>query len=220
MTELASWDEEDFVAGWVGEDVLGDMLRLPRQISAALVGASGLAVEHVVDLGSGHGPYLELLLQALPNARGTWVDSSPPMEPLGREALAGFGDRVSFVLGDIEDLASLGLGRAQVIVSSRAIHHFSHESIRGLYRDAYELLTDGGWFFNLDHFGAPPGWKDRYRAIRDQFTGSRTRPLRGHREPFELTLPETQVRWLRELGFDVDVPWRTFFTALLAARKP
>jgi SAM-dependent methyltransferase len=216
---LASWHERDFVAGWVGEDVLADLLELPRRISAALVGASGVRVEHVVDLGSGHGPYLELLLDAFPKARGTWVDSSPPMQPLGRESLARFGDRVTYVLGDIEDLGGLGLDRAQLIVSSRAIHHFSHDSIRGLYRAAHDLLTDGGWFFNLDHFGAPSDWKERYRAIRDQFTGKRAHALRDHREPFELTLPDTQLEWLREAGFDADIPWRTFFTALLAARK-
>jgi SAM-dependent methyltransferase len=217
--ELASWKEGTYVADWVGDDVLADLLELPRRISAALVDASGAEVEHVVDLGSGHGPYLELLLDTFPQARGTWVDSSAPMEPLAREALERFGDRISYVLGDIEDLPSLGLGRAQLIVSSRAIHHFSHDSIRGLYGAAFDVLTDEGWFFNLDHFGTPSDWKKRYRAIRDRFTGRRKEQLRPHREPFELTVPETQIAWLREVGFDADIPWRTFFTALLAARK-
>jgi SAM-dependent methyltransferase len=217
--ELASWKEGAYVADWVGDDVLADLLALPRRISAALVEASGIEVEHVVDLGSGHGPYLTLLLETFPQARGTWVDSSPPMEPLARESLSGFGDRVSYVLGDIEDLPALGLDPAQVIVSSRAIHHFSHDSIRRLYRAAYAGLTDEGWFFNLDHFGTPSDWKGRYRAIRDRFTGPRKERLRPHREPFELTVPETQIQWLRDAGFDADLPWRTFFTALLAARK-
>ena len=217
--ELASWKEGTYVADWVGDDVLADLLVLPRRISVALVDASGIEVGHVVDLGSGHGPYLQLLLETFPDARGTWLDSSPAMEPLGRESLSAFGDRVSFVLGDIEDFAALELDPAQVIVSSRAIHHFSHDSIRGLYRAAYDGLTEEGWFFNLDHFGTPSDWKRRYRAIRDRFTGPRKEPLRPHREPFELTVPETQIQWLREAGFDADIPWRTFFTALLAARK-
>ncbi len=217
--DAASWKEGSYVADWVGDDVLADLLALPRSISAALVDSSGIAVEHVVDLGSGHGPYLELLLDAFPQARGTWVDSSPPMEPLARERLARFDGRVSYVLGDIEEVRGLGLDPAQVIVSSRAIHHFSHESIQRLYCGAYGLLTAEGWFFNLDHFGTPSDWKRRYRAIRDRFTSPRKEPLRPHREPFELTVPETQVEWLRAAGFDADIPWRTFFTALLAARK-
>jgi len=216
---LGSWCSEDFVADWLGEDVLADLLQTPRQISAALVGDSKIAVEHIVDLGSGHGPYLELLLKTFPKARGTWVDSSEAMEKAGRERLSQFGDRVGYVVGDIERLGNLGLEPSQVVVSSRAIHHFSHDNIRTLYRSAYELLTAGGWFFNLDHFGAPSDWKARYRAIRGQFTGVRTRQLPSHREPFELTLPEEQIGWLREAGFDADMPWRTFFTALLAARK-
>ena len=156
--ELASWKEGSYVADWVGDDVLADLLALPRKISAALIDASGINVEHVVDLGSGHGPYLALLLDAFPHARGTWVDSSPPMEPLARDSLARFGDRISYVLGDVENIAGLGLDEAQVIVSSRAIHHFSHDSIRRVYREAYDLLTDEGWFFNLDHFGTPSDW--------------------------------------------------------------
>jgi trans-aconitate methyltransferase len=217
--ELASWKEGAYVADWVGDDVLADLLELPRRISAALVEASEVDVQHVVDLGSGHGPYLELLLDTFPQARGTWVDSSPPMEPLARESLARFGERVSYMLGDIEDLPSLRLGRAQLIVSSRAIHHFSHDSIRRLYGAAFDVLTAEGWFFNLDHFGTPSDWKRRYRAIRNRFTGPRKEQLRRHREPFELTVPETQIGWLRDIGFDADIPWRTFFTALLAARK-
>jgi trans-aconitate methyltransferase len=216
---LGSWHSGDYVAAWAGEDVLADMLLLPRQISAALVGASGVDVAHVVDLGAGPGPYLDLLLDTFPRARGTWVDSSEAMEPLGREQLARFGDRVDFVLGDVEEIGGLGLDEAQIVVSSRAIHHFSHDSIRSVYRGAYDLLGDGGWFFNLDHFGTTGNWKERYRTIRDQFTGGRTTKLEAHREPFELTEPEEQIRWLRDIGFEADIPWRTFFTALLAARK-
>ncbi len=217
---LGSWHSGRYVAAWVGEDVLADVLELPRRISVALVGTSGLDVEHVIDLGSGHGPYLELLLDAFPDARGTWVDSSGAMLPLARESLARFGDRVEYVLGDVEhELPGLALERAQVVVSSRAIHHFSHEAIRTVYRTSYELLTDGGWFFNLDHFGAPPGWKARYRSVRDEITGPRRTPLEAHREPYPLTAPEVQLGWLREVGFDADVPWRAFFSALLAGRK-
>src|SRR5215217_6120013 len=107
--EVASWQEGEYVADWVGDDVLADLLSLPRKISAALVEASGVRVEHVVDLGSGHGPYLALLLEAFSQARGTWVDSSPPMEPLARENLSRFGERVEYVLGNIEQLGGLGL---------------------------------------------------------------------------------------------------------------
>jgi trans-aconitate methyltransferase len=217
--QLESWQSRSYALQWAGDDVLADLLELPRQISAALVADAGVAVEHVVDLGSGHGPYLELFLRTFSDARGTWVDASDAMRDLAQARLAEFGGRVTYVLGDIEQVLSLGLDPAQVILSSRAIHHFSHESIRNVYRSAHDLLTDEGWFFNLDHFGTVSDWKRRYRAIRDRFTGPRKEALQPHREPFELTVPETQIGWLRDAGFDADIPWRTFFTALLAARK-
>ncbi len=92
--QLGSWHEQSYVAQWADDDVVADMLDLPRKISAALVADDGVDVEHVIDLGSGHGPYLALFLRTFPGARGTWVDSSEPMLDLARERLAEFGDRI------------------------------------------------------------------------------------------------------------------------------
>src|SRR6266545_2113409 len=94
---LGSWQSQEYVTEWVGDDVLADLLTLPRRISAALVADSGLKVTRVADLGSGHGPYLELLLDAFPQAAGTWVDSSAAMLEQARARLAGFGDRIEYM---------------------------------------------------------------------------------------------------------------------------
>src|SRR5919204_3560209 len=184
--QLGSWHSAEYVAEWVGDDVIADMLSLPRKISAALVVDSGIRVEHVIDLGSGHGPYLALFLRTFPQARGTWVDFSEAMEELAREELAEFGDRVRYVVGDVEKLAELDLEPAQVVVSSRALHHFSPESLAGVYRAAAELVTPGGFVFNLDHVGAPGDWEQVYRRVRDQFTGPRKKPLTPHRHDYPL----------------------------------
>ena len=56
--QLESWHSGSYAAQWAGEDVISNMLELPRQLSAAIVGDSGIEVEHVVDLGSGPGAYL------------------------------------------------------------------------------------------------------------------------------------------------------------------
>ena len=217
---LESWHSAGYVAEWVGDDVIADMLELPRRISAALVADAGLEVTHVVDLGSGHGPYLELFLRAFPNARGTWVDSSEAMEEQARERLAPLSERVRFVLADVEQLDGAGLDRADVVLSSRVLHHFSPESLQRVYRAAHELLTEGGFLFNLDHVGAPGDWEQRYRRIRSQFTGARKKTLAPHRHDYPLTEAADQLEWLERAGFaSADVPWRTFYTALLAARK-
>ncbi len=86
---IPSWRSQSFVAEWAGEDVLADMLALPRRISAAIVADSGSTPTHVVDVGSGPGSYLRIFLNAFPYARGTWTDTSPPMEPLGRSVTRG-----------------------------------------------------------------------------------------------------------------------------------
>jgi len=54
--QLGSWHSADYVAEWAGDDVIADMLSLPRKLSAALVVDAQIPVEHVIDLGSGHGP--------------------------------------------------------------------------------------------------------------------------------------------------------------------
>ncbi len=217
--QLESWESSDYVAEWVGDDVLADMLDLPRKISAALVGDSGLRVTHVIDLGSGHGPYLELFLRTFPDARGTWVDSSPAMEEHARERLAAYSDRVGYVNADVERLDGAELEPAEVVVTSRVLHHFSPASLQRVYRAARELLGDEGFFFNLDHVGAGGDWEKRYRRIRQQFTGARKKPLAPHRHDYPLAAVEDHLAWMALAGFETaDVPWRTFYTALLAAR--
>ena len=116
---LESWHSASYAARWAGEDVIADLLELPRRMSTALVADAGIEVEHVVDLGSGPGVFLDLFLQAFPSARGTWVDSSEAMLELGREHLdERLGDRVTYVLHDVERLDEAGIGPAQVVVSS------------------------------------------------------------------------------------------------------
>ena len=223
MTEasLKAWRSESFVADWAGEDVVADMLTLPRRISAAIVADSGSAPTHVVDVGSGPGGYLRVFLSTFPQARGTWTDTSPPMEVLGRAGLAEFGQRVTYRLGDAEHLAGIGLEPADVIVTSRMLHHFRAESLQRFYCDAFALLVPGGFLFNLDHFSSPPGWEARYRRIRGQFAGARKKELANHRHEDTMLPLAENLAWIEAAGFEPpDTPWRTFFTALVAAQKP
>jgi tRNA (cmo5U34)-methyltransferase len=219
--QLRSWSSEEFVSEWVGGDVVARMLELPRQISTALVADAELQVRHVVDLGSGPGAYLEAFLQAFPAATGTWIDSSESMEPIARERLAGFGDRVAYRLAGVEELEGLALGPASVIVTSRVVHHLSPEAIQALYRSAFDLIEPGGFFFNLDHYGSPAGWEPRYRRIRKTFLAARDKQIAPHRHDHPFSQVPAHLNWLDEAGFEApDVPWRTFYTALLAGRRP
>lgn len=217
---MGSWESAEYVGQWLGEDVIADMLALPRAISVALVEDAGIDVAHVVDLGSGHGPYLELFLDAFPQARGTWVDVSEPMRDEARGRLARFGDRVTYVLTDVEQLGRVEIAPASVVVSSRALHHLSHEALAELYRVVGSLVEPGGFVFNLDHVGAPGDLEQAYRRIRGRFTGERKQTLKPHRHDYPLARADEHAAWMETGGFEhADVPWRTLYTALIAARR-
>jgi SAM-dependent methyltransferase len=220
--QLESWHSAVYAAQWAREDVVANMLELPRRISLALVADSGLEVEHVVDLGSGPGTYLELFLEAFPTARGTWVDSSEAMLELGRQNLdERFGERIRYVVHDVERLEQAELAPAQVVLSSRALHHFSHESLAHVYRAIHDLVAPGGFAVNLDHVGAPGEWEQAYRRIRGQFTGRRKQKIGAHRHDYPLAPAEAHAGWLADAGFEApDTPWRMLYTALIVARKP
>jgi ubiquinone/menaquinone biosynthesis C-methylase UbiE len=219
-TEMGSWTSAEYVGQWLGEDVVAELLNLPRAISVALVEDAGIDVSHVVDLGSGHGPYLELFLDAFPQARGTWVDVSGPMRDEARERLGRFGDRVTYVLTDVQELAAAGIEPASVVVSSRALHHLSAEALAEVYRVVGEIVEPGGFVFNLDHVGAPGDLEQAYRRVRGRFTGERKKELRPHRHDYPLARADEHAAWMEAGGFEhADIPWRTLYTALIAARR-
>ena len=217
--QLGTWQSADYVSRWADDDVLARVLETPRRISLALLADAGAGVRHVVDLGAGEGPYLADCLRAYPEARGTWLDSSEPMLERARESLAELGDRVTFVVASADELPGAGIEPADVVVSSRALHHLTPDALARTYSEVRVLLANGGWFFNLDHVGAEGDWEQRYRRIREQFTGRRRRELQPHREDEPLQAVGDHVRYLEHAGFRfVDVPWRLLYTALLAAR--
>jgi SAM-dependent methyltransferase len=218
--QLGSWHSAEYAAQWAVDDVLDDMLDLPRKLSAALVADSGLEVEHVIDLGSGTGPYLELFLGTFPEARGTWIDLNGEMRELSKERLGPFGERVGYRLADLEQPERLELEPAQVVVTSRVLHHFSPDSLARLYRRLFDVVTPGGFLFNLDHIGPAGDWEQRYRRIRSQFVGKRKEALKPHRHDYPLAATELHAQLMADAGFEQpDVPWRMFYTALIAARR-
>jgi hypothetical protein len=89
-----------------------------------------------------------------------------------------------------------------------------------VYCASHDLLAPGGFLFDLDHVGTPGDWEQRYRRIRDRFTGARTRPLKPHRHDFPLRRLDDRLADAADAGFDApDAPWRTLYTALIVARR-
>jgi tRNA (cmo5U34)-methyltransferase len=166
----------------------------------------------ILDLGSGDGRLLGLLLLACPAARGVAVEFSPPMLGRLRGRFGGDG-RVQVVEHDLE-WPLPALGTFDLVASSFAIHHLPHARKRELYQEVWAVLGPGGVFCNLEHVASPSA---RLHARFLDALG--TAP--GEEDPSNQLLDvETQLGWLREAGFeDVDCYWKWRELALLIGRR-
>jgi tRNA (cmo5U34)-methyltransferase len=199
---------------WTRADHVGAYLARADEFPHRLEGEGVLLeqvpgdVGRVLDLGTGDGRLLALLLAERPAMRGVGVDFSAPMLAAARERFAGEG-RVELVEHDLgEPLPPLG--RFDAVVSSFAIHHLEHERKRSLYAEAFELLEPGGVFANFEHVASPTP------RLHLAFFEAIGEPVENE-DPSDRTLDvETQLGWLREIGFDdVDCYWKWLEMALL-----
>ena len=187
---------------------------LPHRVEgeAVLLELVPVTAKRILDLGTGDGRLLALLRKARPEALGVGLDFSAEMLAAARERLAG-ADRVELVEHDLDDPLP-ALGSFDAVVSSFAIHHLEHERKRSLYGEAFDLLEPGGAFANFEHVASPT---DR---LHRAFFAAIDEPLENE-DPSDRTLDvETQLAWLREIGFDdVDCYWKWREMALLAGVK-
>ena len=167
----------------------------------------------VLDLGSGDGRLLGLLLLACPAARGVAVEFSPLMLERLRERFGGDG-RVRVVQHDLERPLP-ALGTFDVVASSFAIHHLPHPRKRELYREVWAVLEPGGVFCNLEHVASPSA------RVHERFLDALGITPEQEDRSNKLLDVDTQLRWLREIGFeDVDCYWKWRELALLVGRRP
>lgn len=179
---------------------------------AALLDEIPAGVSRVLDLGSGDGRLLDLVLRARPDASGVALDFSPLMLERLRTRLGG-SSRVEIVVHDL-DHALPRLGTFDVVVSSFAIHHLEHERKRQLYAEIFQLLDNGGVFCNLEHVASASAY-GHARFLQAMGTAP------DEEDPSNKLLDvHTQLEWLRGIGFaDVDCYWKWRELALLVGFK-
>jgi SAM-dependent methyltransferase len=170
-------------------------------------------VRRILDLGTGDGRLLALLKIDRPEASGTALDFSPTMLEAVRKRFAG-DITVEIVEHDL-DKPLPRLGDFDAVVSSFAIHHCSHERKRSLYAEVFALLEPGGVFCNLEHVASPTP------ALHERFLKTIGYTPETEDPSNQLLDVETQLGWLREIGFiDVDCYWKWLELALLIGFKP
>ena len=190
---------DEFPRRTEGESVLLD--HVPRE------------AHRILDLGTGDGRMLALLQADRPHLLGVGLDNSQLMLNAARRRFAD-DERVELLDHDLAQPLP-ELGRFDAVVSSMAIHHLADERKHSLYEEVFALLEPGGVFANFEHVASPS------EHLHVAFLEAIGEPLERDDPSDRLLDCETQLRWLREIGFaDVEVYWKWLEMALLLGVKP
>jgi SAM-dependent methyltransferase len=204
---------------WTSSEHVSDYLERADQIShrtegeAALLEFIPVSTRRILDLGTGDGRLLAIVRRQHPQAAAVAVDFSPAMLEAAGKKFAG-DERIRVVDHNMDSPLPV-LAKFDAVISSFAIHHLVHERKRALYAEIYGLLNAGGVFCNLEHVASPTERLHEEFLHRIGFTVQTEDPSN------KLLDVETQLGWLREIGFtDVDCQWKWRELALLAGTRP
>jgi tRNA (cmo5U34)-methyltransferase len=194
-------------------DYLGRADSIPHRVEgeSTLLEFISPTAKRILDLGTGDGRLLALVKLDHPDATAIAVDFSPAMLAAARQRFVD--DRSVTVLAHNLEDSLPELGSFDAGVSSFAIHHLIHERKRALYAEIYAMLNPGGVFCNLEHVASPTP------ELHEEFLHRIGYTLESEDPSNKLLDLETQLRWLREIGFsDVDCHWKWRELALLTGR--
>lgn len=165
----------------------------------------------ILDLGTGDGRLLPLLKDGAHETEAVALDFSPAMIEAARKRFAS--DVSVTVVTHNMDHRLPAMGKFDAVISSFAIHHLVHERKRDLYAEIHGLLNAGGVFCNLEHVASPT------RRLHEEFLERIGFTVETEDPSNKLLDVETQLQWLREIGFvDVDCHWKWRELALIAGR--
>jgi len=203
----------------------------------------------ILDLGCGDGILGHALFEAYdPRPTVVLADFSPPMLDAAQarfsRVLGENRDAHNIYYSSVDYAKDFWLAvvtapplspRYDVILSGFSIHHQPDNIKRRIYADIHDLLTPGGLFLNLEHVASPTRWVEaqfeayfidalhRYHAprgkTRDQVAADFYH--RPDKDANRLAPLETQLQWLREIGFQhVDCFFKVFELAIFGGIRP
>jgi SAM-dependent methyltransferase len=171
-------------------------------------------VERVLDLGTGDGNVLALVLAARPGAGGVGLDFQPEMLDRARERFAAI-DAVEIRRHDLDERLPADLGRFDLVVSSFAIHHLVPDRQRALYGEIFDVLRPGGVFANVEHVASssPARHMEFLYAIGYGPDGD---------DPSNKLIPvASHLAWLEGFGYaDAECLWKWRELAVVTGSRP
>jgi tRNA (cmo5U34)-methyltransferase len=240
---LCGWGDKAKVSYFVANaDIIVPRREEQMNLLVQLLPQTSNSAFSILDLGAGFGAVTERLLEHYPRATATCVDGSDAMVVHARERLRKFDDRVRIRKADLVEASwrtDLS-GPFDAVVSAIAIHHVTNERKRELYREVFQLLTQGGVFLNNDVVATPPAMKERFETLNLVAIQEQERQRRGSSRTLEQIQTEMreqlrlvggrhhsqiaplidQLGWLAEAGFgSVDCYWRYLDLAIFGGVK-
>jgi ubiquinone/menaquinone biosynthesis C-methylase UbiE len=210
MAAVNEWVKAEHAVGY-----LGRADRIPHRVEGESMLRELIppTARRILDLGSGDGRLLSLVLETVPSAEGVAIDFSPTMLSRLYERFAKHPN-VSVVEHNF-DYRLPDLGMFDVVVSSFAIHHCTDVRKRELYEEVFRLVSPRGIFCNLEHVASPNP------KLHAEFLAAIGYTVETEDPSNKLLDVETQLQWLRSIGFeDVDCFWKWRELALISGVKP
>jgi len=240
----------DAIDGWKMADTANQYLHGTRAaiplvreqmaVITQIVKKAKPALNRFLDLGCGDAVLGATLQNEHPQSFGLYVDFSETMRRAAEQRLAQTPFNYTIAEADFSTFdwmqSVAAHGPFDVIISGFSIHHQPDDRKREVYREIFSLLAPGGLFLNLEHVASPTPWVselfessfiDHLVAYNRAQGESRSRDDLS-REWFErrekelniLAPVETQLHWLRELGYaDVDCYFKLYELALFGGRR-
>lgn len=209
MTSINQWTSTDPALDYLAR---ADQIPHRTEGEAALLEQVPLTAKQILDLGTGDGRLLALVKIERPQVQGIALDFSPAMLKAVRSRFAQ--DPTVAVIEHNLDNPLPEWEPFDAVVSSFAIHHCTDDRKRSLYAEIFQLLRPGGVFCNLEHVASSTP------ALHERFLHRIGYSLETEDPSNKLLDVQTQLTWLREIGFtDVDCYWKWLELALLVGIK-
>lgn len=194
----------------------------------------------MLDLGCGTATFLNNVLEHYPKASCDATDYSKEMLKFAAQKTHPHSNRVTFHQGDLNNGLPSNLGSFQFVTSFSALHHLTDENKIHIFKQIYDVLEKGGWFFFIDamsmHFDNTVfrlGQK-KFQLRRQQrleaadIDMEEEQRLREAVSQVDQDSPEkdrisrlsSQIEWLKEAGFQsVDHIWHFWMEHFIICRK-